>query len=352
MAITDESSNGLVMPVQPLYNGGYGNGGGLFGGTGDSWLGILFLIALLNGGWGGFGGFGGGAMMGGMYGMGYEFPWLLNGQNGINNNTNDGFRTAQLSDSVTSVRDGIAGLSTQLCQCCSDMRYDMANGLNGVNTNISNGFANTSLAMANGFAGVNNSLCNGFNGINTAINGAQNAISTQMYNNELANLNRSFAEQTANTQGFNNVQAQLAQCCCDNRLATNDLKYTIATEACADRATSTQNTQSILNLVNQGIQSIKDQLCQDKIDAKNDEIAQLRQEILYTRGQAAAESIYTRGQASQDVQTAQILAGQAAIPGQVYTRLSECPVSTVPVYGRQPIFTCNNGCGCSGATAF
>ena len=52
MAITDEN-NGLVMPVQPLYGGGYGNNGGLFGGTGDSWLGILFLIALLNGGWGG-----------------------------------------------------------------------------------------------------------------------------------------------------------------------------------------------------------------------------------------------------------------------------------------------------------
>ena len=30
----------------------------------------------------------------------------------------------------------------------------------------------------------------------------------------------------------------------------------------------------------------------------------------------------------------------------LYNRLSNCPVPSVPVYGRQPIFTCNNGCGC------
>lgn len=339
MALTDDNSNGLSvsMPVQPM--GGYGSYGAYpaypvmpyggnngFDGIGGDWI-ILFLFAMMfGGGWGGMGGFGG---WGGGFGGMYEFPWLLNGQNMINANTNSGFNQAatqsalgDLSNAVTSgfgnVQLGIAGVNQNICQSTGQ---------------------------------IQNAMCQGFNGVTNAVTGAQNALAQQMYSNEIASLNRSFAEQTANTQGFNNVQSQLAQCCCDNRLATNDLKYTIATEACADRANSTQNTQSILNLVNSGIQSIKDQLCQDKIDAKNDEIAQLRQEILYTRGQAAAENIYTRGQASQDVQTAQILAGQATIPGQVYTRLSECPVSTVPVYGRQPIFTCNNngcGCGCGG----
>lgn len=350
MALTDDNSNGLSvsMPVQPM--GGYGSYGAYpaypvmpyggnngFDGIGGDWI-ILFLFAMMfGGGWGGMGGFGG---WGGGFGNMFEFPWLLNGQNGINNNVNDGFRTSQLQDSVTSVRDGVSNLATQLCDCCGNMQMSMANGFAGVNQNVSQGFANTNLGM-----------CQGFNGVTNAVTGAQNALAQQMYSNEIANLNRSFAEQTANTQGFNNVQSQLAQNGYNQATGTADLKYTIATEACADRANSTQNTQSILNLVNSGIQSIKDQLCQDKIDAKNDEIAQLRQEILYTRGQAAAESIYQRGQNSQDVQTAQILAGQAAIPGQVYTRLNECPVSTVPVYGRQPIFTCNNngcGCGCGG----
>ena len=76
-------------------------------------------------------------------------------------------------------------------------------------------------------------------------------------------------------------------------------------------------------------------MCADKIDAKNDEIAQLRQELLYARSQA-----------SQDVQTARILAGQNTEVDALYDRLNNCPVGTVPVYGRQPIFSCNNGCGC------
>ena len=343
MALTDDNSNGLSvsMPVQPM--GGYsgygaypaypvmpygGNSG--FDGIGGDWI-ILFLFAMMfGGGWGGMGGFGG---WGGGFGNMFEFPWLLNGQqnvlNGVNANTNAGFNQAALTSAIGDLNNSVvSGFG------------DVQLGIAGVNQNICQSTGQ-----------IQNAMCQGFNGVTNAVTGAQNAISQQMHSNEIANLNRSFAEQTANTQGFNSVQSQLAQNGYNQAAGTADLKYTIATEACADRANSTQNTQSILNLVNSGIQSIKDQLCQDKIDAKNDEIAQLRQEILYTRGQAAAESIYQRGQNSQDVQTAQILAGQAAIPGQVYTRLNECPVSTVPVYGRQPIFTCNNNgcnCGCGG----
>jgi hypothetical protein len=206
----------------------------------------------------------------------------------------------------------------------------MANGLNGVNQNVSNGFANTNLALANGFSGVQQSLCNGFNGVNNAIFGAQTAIGQQLNANEMANLNRSFAEQTANAQGFNAVNAGIA-----------DTRYTIASEACATRQTDTQNTQNILNVINGGIQSIKDQLCQDKIDAKNDEIAQLRQEVLYARGQA-----------SQVDQTAQIRASQAVTANQLVAELRSCPIPSQPVYGNQPIFTCPQNqyspCGCNG----
>ena len=336
MALTDENGGNfnVSMPVQPMGGGLPGLPVVVRGGFGDNfggdWI-ILFLFAMMfGGGWGGMGGFGG---WGGGFGNMFEFPWLLNGQqnvlNGVNANTNAGFNQAALTSAIGDLNNSVvSGFG------------DVQLGIAGVNQNICQSTGQ-----------IQNAMCQGFNGVTNAVTGAQNALAQQMYSNEIASLNRSFAEQTSNTQGFNSVQSQLAQCCCDNRLATNDLKYTIATEACADRANSTQNTQSILNLVNSGIQSIKDQLCQDKIDAKNDEIAQLRQEILYTRGQAAAESIYQRGQNSQDAQTAQILAGQAAIPGQVYTSLNECPVSTVPVYGRQPIFTCNNngcGCGCGG----
>lgn len=297
MALTDENGSGMVMPVAPMYGGGNNGFGNGFGG--DGWWIILLILLAGNGMWGGFGGMGG---FGG--GLGIDFPWILNGQNGINNNVSDGFRDAQLHDSVTYVRDGISSLATQLCGCCGD---------------------------------IQNSLCSGFAGVTASVNGAQNAIAQQMYGNTIADLERSFAAQTATAHGMNAIQTQLAQCCCENRAATADLKYTIASEECATRANSTQNAQSILNAINGGIQSIKDQLCQDKIDAKNDEIATLRQSL-------AMKDLA----ASQTAQNAFIAQGFSNEVDALYNRLNSCPVPTTPVYGRTPIFTCNqnSGCGC------
>ena len=194
--------------------------------------------------------------------------------------TTDGFRDQMLNSNITSIRDGISDISTQ--------------------------------------------LCNGFAGIEQGANARQ-----------IANMQQAFAAQTAMSQGFNALGTQFADWCCENRLGLANLGSDIAREACATRTNDTQNTQGILNAINGGIQSIKDQLCQDKIDEKNDVIAQLRQEVLFARGQA-----------SQDVQTARILAGQTAEVDALYNRLDQCPVGTTPVYGRTPIFTCNNGCGC------
>lgn len=270
---------------------------------------------------GGYGGFGGG--------LGIDFPWLMNGQNGINSNVNDGFRDAQLHDSVTSVRDGVSALATQLCGCCGDIQ----------------------MGMANGFAGVQQSLCNGFAGTTAAITGAQNAISQQINANEIANLNRSFAEQTANMQGFNGVNAGVA-----------DLRYTVATEACADRAAvgdalqnvtmqNMGNTNAIVNAINGGIQSIKDQLCDYRNAQKDDTIANLRQELMYSRGQASQVEQTAQLLANNNAQTALFQQGMNAEVDALYNRLKNCPVGTTPVYGNQPIFTCggnNAGCGCGG----
>lgn len=300
MALTDENGSGLVMPVQPMYGNGNGNG---MGWGGDGWWIILLFLLAGNGMWGGFGGMNG---FGG--GLGIDFPWLLNGQNGINSNVNDGFRDAQLHDSVTSVRDGISALATQLCGCCGD---------------------------------IQNSLCSGFAGVTASVTGAQNALAQQMYGNTIADMERSFAAQTASTQGMNAIQAQLAQCCCDNRAATADLKYTIATENCADRAAISDGIRDLLTAQTANTQRILDQLCQDKIDAKNDEIATLRQQI-------AMKDLA----ASQLAQNNFIAQGFSNEVDALYNRLNSCPVPTTPVYGRTPIFTCNQnsgcGCGCNG----
>ena len=301
MALTDENGSGfnVNMPVVPAYSGGYGGNGGF--GFGGDWAWILLLL-VLGGGWGGFGGFGGGmgGMLGaGMVGMDMLYPWLNNSQN-----INDGFRDAQLHDSVTSVRDGISSLSTQLCNCCGDMQLGMANG---------------------------------FNGVNNSIFGAQTALSQQLNTNEIASLNRSFAEQTANMQGFNGVQAGIA-----------DTKYTIATEECATRSASAMNTRDIIDSQTRGTQAILDKLCALELDGVKAQLAQAQRENV---GLQNAVNMATM-QASQTAQTAQILAGQAAEIDGVYNRLKNCPVPTTPVYGNQPIFTCpqqlNSGCGCGG----
>lgn len=307
MALTDDS---MVMPVQPAYSN---YGGGI--GFGGDWAWILLLLLIGGNGWGmgGFGGFGGG--------LGIDFPWLLNGQNGINANVNDGFRDAQLHDSVTSVRDGVSALATQLCGCCGDIQ----------------------MGMANGFAGVQQSLCNGFAGTTAAINGAQNAISQQMYTNQIADLERSFAAQTAQTAGMTALQAQLAQCCCDNRAATADLKYTVATENCADRTAAMQNTRDIIDAQTRGTQAILDKLCALELDGVKGQLAQAQRENVGLQNQLNIATM----QASQAAQTAVFQQGLNDEVDALYNRLKNCPVGTTPVYGNQPIFTCGGtGCGC------
>ena len=263
-------------PVMFGNNGGFGNG---FGGEGALWL--IVLLALIwggngNNGWGGFGG--------NSFDNGYA--WLSNGQKEIMQNTNTGFDTLHLSNQLEGTRDGIYGLSNQLCNCCAD-----------INSNIANGFYSSEIAANN-----------------RAVNQMQDTFA----------LSRQFAD-----------------CCCENRLGIANLGSDIAREACATRTNDTQNTQTLLTAITGGIQSIKDQLCQDKIDEKNDTIAQLRQELLYSRGQA-----------SQVQQTAILRQGQEAEVDALYNRLSNCPVPSTPVYGRIPIFSCNgnNGCGCGMTT--
>lgn len=246
MALENESgSNGFYMPVAPAYGG---NGGGFGNWGGDGWWIILLFILLGNNGWGGNGGFGGGSSL---------YPWLNN-----SNQINDGFRDSMMNDTITSIRDGVFGLSTQMC----------------------NGFSNAEIA-ANG--------------------------------RQMADMNQNFA-----------LQSGIA-----------DLKYTVATENCADRAAVSDGIRDVIAAQTASTQKILDKLCDQELQAERRDNANLRSELMYARGQA-----------SQVEQTARILAGQAAEIDGVYNRLKNCPVPSMPVYGNTPIFTCNGGCGCNGNT--
>lgn len=279
MALTDESGFVTTMPVAPAYGGG-----GFSNGFGNDWGWIILLLLFAGGGWGnGFGGYGGN----------YDFPWLLNGQNQINANTDAGFNHAATQSAIG----------------------DLSN------------------AVTSGFGDVQTALCGGFAGVNATVNGAQNAIAQQMYTNQIADLERSYNAQTASMQGMNAIQAQLANCCCENRAATADVKYTIANEACATRQNSTANTQAIL-----------DKLCQLELDGYKRENDQLRSQLQVANFQA-----------SQVDQTAQLRTSQATVANQLVAELRSCPIPSQPVYGNQPIFTCggnNTGCGCGCGSSF
>lgn len=272
-----------------------GNNNGAWGGNMGEWiLGIIALGMLGNGGM--FGGFGGGNEMAFMY------PWIANGQQEIMTNTNNGFDTLHLSNQVEGVRDSLSDISNAICSSTAS-----------INSNISNGFYSSEIAAAN----------------------RQMADMNQNFNNTISMLN-----------GFNGIQKSLDQCCCENRLATANLGADIAREACNTRFADANNTRDIIDSANRNSQAILDKLCQLELDgvkaqleAKNDLIAQLRQ-----------ENLYARGQASQVAQTAEIRAGQATTANLLVNELRSCPIPSQPVYGNQPIFTCNGngGCGCNG----
>lgn len=198
----------LVMPVGPM--GGYGNGGFGFGDNGAWWL-LILLIAM--GGWGngfGFGGFGG------------------NGAGFVNADVQRGF----------------------------DQNAVMT-GISGVQNTLVSGFGDLQTALCGGFAGVNSSVTNGF---------AQSEIAANA--RQMADMNRSFDSQISTLQGFNGVQGQLSQCCCDNRMATVQTQNIVQNEAAATRSA-----------IQNGVQAVLDRICADKIDAKNEKIAELNTKI-------------------------------------------------------------------------
>lgn len=217
------------------------------------------------------------------------------------NQINGGFRDQMINDNVTEIRSGVNNIQTQLC----------------------NGFNDVQMGLANGFAGVE-----------------QGANARQ-----IANMQQAFAAQTAVTQGMNDIGMSLQNCCCENRAGLADLKYAVATENCADRTAAYQNTRDIIDSQTRGTQAILDKLCQLELDgvkaqvnAKDDRIADLQRQL--------SEANLS---ASQTAQNAFISQGFANEVDALYNRLSNCPVPSTPVYGRTPIFTCNqqaNPCGC------
>ena len=184
---------------------------------------------------------------------------------------------------------------------------------------------------------ANNGWGNGF--------GAGNGMMPwMMANNTNNDVQRGF-DQQAIMNGIAGIATSQQNCCCENRLGIADLKYTVATENCADRTAMNEgfrdmlvannaNTQAIVNATNNGIQTVMDKICQLELDGKNARIAEL-------------ESLLNEAnrRASQNDQTAQILASQAAQTAALEQYLRP---TAMPAYIVQNPNCCtqNTGCGC------
>ena len=178
-----------------------------------------------------------------------------------------------------------------------------------------------------------NEVVRGFDnaGVTGQLSAIQNAITSGFSSAEVANCNRELNSLT----NMNNLAMSLQNCCCENRAGLADLKYTIATENCADRAAISDALRDVISANTASTQKILDQMCQDKIDAKNEKIAELQQQL--TMANLAA---------SQTAQTAQLLADNSRQTAVLEDYLN--PVAR-PAYIVQNPNCCSQqftGCGC------
>ena len=202
----------------------------------------------------------------------------------------------------------------------NQLSYDfpwLLNANNNTDALVSNGFQNAALNSAIG-----------------DLSGAVNGIAQQINANQLSSLERSFAAQTANSQNLNALQSQLANCCCENRLATANLSALVQSENCADREALSNGIRDIITNQTAATQRILDQMCSDKIDSKNEKIAELQNQL--TMAQITANN---------NAQTAAILANNEAQTTALEQYLAPVPK---PAYIVQNPNCCgyNGMCGC------
>ena len=165
-------------------------------------------------------------------------------------------------------------------------------GINGITSAISNGFAGAEISRANTLASITNQM--------------------------------------------NTIAMNQQNCCCENRANIADLKYTVATEACADRSAVSDALRDVIAANTASTQRILDQMCQDKIDAKNEQIQNLQNQLAMANLAA-----------SQTAQTAQLLADNARQTAVLEDYLN--PVARPAFIVQNPNCCAQNygyGCGC------
>ena len=208
----------------------------------------------------------------------------------------------------------------QQAQMTEGFRDQMLNTqIEGIRNGQVTGFGDTAL----GIAGLGRQICETGGNITGAIRDGFYGAEIAANGRQMASMQQNFGIQTG----------------------IGDVKYTIANEGCQTRNQSMMNTRDIIDNDNRNHQAVMDKLCQLELDGYKNQLAQANRENVALQNQLNMAAF----RESQTAQNAFISQGFANEVDQLYNRLSSCPVPTTPVYGRTPIFTCNNNsCGCPG----
>lgn len=248
-----------------------------WGGGWSSWI-ILFLIFGMFG-WGGFGGFGG---FGGNAGAGGALT-----------------RADLCQDmNFSQLENGVRGIQQGIC----DSTFALNNSINSLNTNV-----------VQGFHGVDNAVCNlgyqtqqGFNQTNVAL-----------------------------MQGQNALQSQISDCCCGVQRAIDGVNYNMATNTSAMQNSMCNNTRDIIESQNNGTRAILDALTAQRIEAKDQRIAEQAQTIAQLQLSALKSEQNAALMAAMDSNTAEILRRSG----------HDCPSAAYIVQPPTPVTFPTNCCG-------
>ena len=219
-----------------------------FGGDGLYGIIVLFiLLGMMGNGWGGFGGWGGNG------GAGNGF---------VNAEVQRGFDQSAVIGAVNGVQASVNNIPNQLC---------------------------------NGFAGVNQTVSTGFATAEVADNARQMANMQQLWTSQQSLENR-----------LDTISQNQQNCCCENRLALANLNSTILAENCADRQALSDGVRDILAATQNQTQAILTQMCNDKLDNKNEQILSLQNQLNMANLQAS--------QVAQTAQLEEFIASRTTAP--------------------------------------
>lgn len=223
--------SGLSASDVALLSGNNGRNNDGFGGDG-SWAWVLIFLIFAFGGWGRNGyGFGGGT------GSGATDNYVL------------------ASDFATLQRQMDSGFDR------------IGNRIENVNNGLCDGFYAMNTGMLNGFSGVQQALCQGFSGVN-------NAITTNGYETRL---------------GTQNLDSQLASCCCDIKEGIQGVNFNMAQNTCVLQNTMNMNTRDIIESNNANYRALHDEIVANRIEDKNAQIQAQQNEINALRLAASQE---------------------------------------------------------------